>query len=385
MKINKKIINKIEGEATLKVHSDKGVIEFVEIEFWQYRGIEKYLQNRDYMDALVINPRVCGICGHSHLLATAKAIENAFNLKVSKKAEILREITTGLEIIQNHIKWFYVTLFPTRIKDKSFTLKALNISSYVSKIIALIAGQFPHNSYIIPGGVTCDLTNVEILKIENMLKKLKEDIQKIIDEEGKSKDLDLFFENLPKEIGKSLNRFLVLGEGLYFKKNADVDLIKEEKTNSLYANVLYQDKFYEVGPLARNLENKRVYEVYKKYDDSIYTRIFARLYEMNLILNYLLKRVSQIDICEPSFIKYNPKNSKGIGVIEAPRGSLIHKVEIENEKIKKYEIIVPTQFNLSNGTKNNPSAAQAALMNEEEKYLDVIFKCFDICAVCVSH
>jgi Ni,Fe-hydrogenase I large subunit len=385
MKINKKIINKIEGEATLKIRSSNGIIEFVEIEFWQYRGIEKYLQNRDYMDALVINPRVCGICGHSHLLATAKAIENAFNLKVSKKAEILREITTGLEIIQNHIKWFYVTLFPTQIKDKSFTLKALQISSYVSKIIALIAGQFPHNSYIIPGGVTCDLSNLEILKIENMLKKLKDDINTIIDENGVSKDLDLFFENLPKDIGKSLNRFLVLGEGLYFKKNGDVKLIKEEKTNSLYSNVLYDNKFYEVGPLARNLENNKVKEIYEKYEDSIYTRIFARLYEMNLVLNFLLEKISEIDVCEPSFIDYKPKNSKGIGIIEAPRGSLIHKVEIENEKIKQYEIIVPTQFNLSNGTENNPSAAQAALMKEKEEYLDTIFKCFDICAVCITH
>ncbi len=385
MKITKKIINKIEGEATLKIHKKNHFIEFVEIEFWQYRGIEKYLQNRHFMDALVINPRVCGICGHSHLLATAKAIENAFGIKPTEKARILRDITTGLEIIQNHIKWFYVTLFPTQIKDQSYILKALNLSSYVSKIIALIAGQFPHNSYIIPGGVTCDLTNLDILKVETMLKKLKDEIFNIMDQEGNSEDLEKFFENLPKNIGKSLNRFLVLGDNLYFSKNGSVKKIKEKKTTSLYSNVLYEDKFYEVGPLARNINNPLIKKVYDSYSDSIYTRIFARIYEMNLIMNFLLKEIKNLDVCEPSYIKPTVKNSQGLSVVEAPRGSLVHKVEIENEKIKSYEIIVPTQFNLSNGTKENPSAAQAALIGEKEEYLDSIFKCFDVCAVCVSH
>ncbi|WP_456470229.1 nickel-dependent hydrogenase large subunit [Caminibacter sp.] len=385
MKINKKIINKIEGEATLKIYEEKDIIDFVEIEFWQYRGIEKYLQNRHYMDALVINPRVCGICGHSHLLATAKAIENAFGAKITQKAKILREITTGLEIIQNHIKWFYITLFPTQIKDRSFTLKALRLSSFISKIIALISGQFPHNSYIIPGGVTCDLTNLEIFKLEDMLKMLMDEIQAVIDKDGNSRDLEKFFENLPKNIGKSLNRFLVLGDNLFFSKNGKTEKIKEEKTTSLYSNVLYEDKFYEVGPLARNINNSLVKKIYEKYEDSIYTRIFARLYEINLIIEYLLENIKNIDVCEPSYIKPVVNNASGISVIEAPRGSLIHKVEIKDEKIKSYEIIVPTQFNLSNGTKENPSAAQAALMSERKEYLDTIFKCFDICAVCVTH
>ncbi len=386
MKINKRIINKIEGEAEIKVYQKENIIDFVEIFFWQYRGIEKYLINRHFLDALVINPRICGICGHSHLLATAKAIENALELKVTKKAEILRNITTGLEIIQNHIKWFYLTLYPTQIKDNSFILKSLNIVKSISKIIALIGGQFPHNSYIIPGGVTCDLTNLEIIKIENMLKTLREKIfLEIIDEEGNSRDLEKFFENIPKDIGKSLNRFLVLGDNLYFKKNGELSFVKETETNSLFKNVLYKNKFYEVGPLARNLNNNLVKKIYDVYQDSIYTRIFARLYEIVLVINYLLEILKEFDISEKNFIEYNKTFGKGYSVIEAPRGSLIHKIEIENEKITSYEIIVPTQFYLSNGTKDNPSASQKALMGEDINYLDTIFKCFDICAVCVSH
>ena len=383
MKITKKIITKIEGEATLKLHKKNKIIEFAEIEFWQYRGMEEFLKNRHYMDACVITPRVCGICGHSHLIATAMAIEDALDIKITKKAEILREITLGLEIVQNHIKWFYLTLYPTVKKINFF--KAFEFSKEIAKIIALISGQFPHNSYAIPGGVTCDLTNLDILKIKNLLKTMFDKYQNIMDIQGNSKDLDNLFSDISKELGKGINKFLVLGDNLYFKSNGDVKFVKEEQSTSLNKNVFYKDQFVEVGPLARNLENILIKKNYEKYQDSIYTRIFARLYEVNLIFDYLIKKIDEIDINEKNYIKPKNFSGKGQGVIEAPRGSLIHQIEIENEKIKKYNIIVPTQFNLSNGNKNNPSCAQASLMNENEKYADLIFKCFDICAICVTH
>ncbi len=381
----KKIITKIEGEASLKIYGEK-TVDFVEIEFWQYRGIEKYLQNRHYMDACVINPRICGICGHSHLLATTLAFEDVFGFTPTKKAKIFREITSGLEIVQNHIKWFYITLFPTQVDDNKFLFKSMKITRKIAKAIALLAGQFPHNSYIIPGGVTCDPTFLEIMKLKDLLNEINDEIKKeIIDENGNSKDLEIFFENLPKDIGKSVNRFLVLGENLYFKPNGKAECIKEKENSSKSKNVFYKDTFYEVGPLARNIENSLVKQKYEKFRDSIYTRIFARLFEIILIMEYLLKKTEEIDLSEPSYIKPDIKNGIGLGMMEAPRGTLIHEVELENEIIRKYNIIVPTQFNLSSHTKENPSPAQKALMGENIKYIDTIFKCFDICAVCVSH
>ncbi len=380
-----KIITKIEGEAKLKIYGKK-IIDFAQIEFWQYRGIEKYLENRHYLDACVINPRICGICGHSHLLATTLAFEDAFGFIPTKKANILREITTGLEIVQNHIKWFYMTLFPTQINEKNFLFKSLKITRKIAKAIALLAGQFPHNSYILPGGVTCDPTFLEIVKLKDLLNEIYDEIQSdIIDENGNSKDLEIFFENLPKDIGKSVNRFLVLGENLYFKPNGRAECIKEKENSSFSKNVFYKDTFYEVGPLSRNLNNYLVKQKYDEFKDSIYTRIFARLFEIILILKYLFKEIEKLDLNEKSFVKPNLKDGLGLGIIEAPRGSLIHEVEIKNEIIRKYNIIVPTQFNLSSHTKDNPSPAQKALMDEDIKYLDTIFKCFDICAVCVSH
>jgi len=384
MKITEKIISKIEGEATLKIKGDE-FIEFVEIEFWQYHGIENYLKNRHFMDALVINPRICGICGHSHLYASVKAIEKVFNAKVPKKARIFREITSLLEIVENHIKWFYITIFPTRVKKDEFLFKAVKFSSKISKAIAILAGQFPHNSYMVPGGVTCDPTYMEIMRLKDLIREIYEEyIEEIMDEDLNSKDLNLFFEGLPKEIGKGLNRFLVLGESGLFKRNGDVNFVSEEKNSSLSKNALYKNEFYEVGPLARMINNKKIKKIYSQYSDSVYTRICARVYEPLIIFEYLLKIIDEIDLCEHSYIKPDIKNGRSIVSVEAPRGSLIHEISIKNEKIEKYNIIVPTQFNLSS-SKKRFSPAQAALINEKREYLNEIFKCFDICAVCMSH
>jgi len=387
MKINKKIINKIEGEATLKIIGE-GKVEFAEIEFWQYHGIENYLQNRHYMDALVINPRICGICGHSHLYATVKAVEKVFDAQVPKKAAIFREVTSLLEIVENHIKWFYITLFPTQVKDKEYIFKAVKFSSKISKAIAILAGQFPHNSYMIPGGVTCDPTYMEIMRLKDLIKEIYNDyVSEITDENLSSQDLELFFENIPKDIGKSLNKFAVFGQSGLFKADDEIEAVEEFKSNSLAKNVTYKNEFWEVGPLARAIKMNTgvIREVYQSYRDSVYTRVAARVYEPVAIFEYILKILNEVDLCEPSYIKPDVKDGKAKVSVEAPRGSLIHEISIKNEKIESYNIIVPTQFNLSSSTKEKPSASQASLMGEEVQYVDTLFRCFDICAVCMSH
>jgi len=387
MKITKNIINKIEGEATLKIYGEK-TIDYVEIEFWQYHGIEEYLKNRHFMDALVINPRVCGICGHSHLYATVKAIEKVFNAEVPKKAKIFREVTSLLEVIENHIKWFYITIYPTQVKSKEYIFKAVKFSSKISKAIAILAGQFPHNSYMIPGGVTCDPTYMEIMRLKDLIREIKEEyLKEIMDESLSSPDLNRFFENVPKVIGKSLNRFLVLGESGYYKPNGNYEKVTEQKSSSLSKNAMYENEFYEVGPLARLITNgnENIKKIYDKYSDSIYTRMAARVYEPVLLLGYIEKILAEVDLCEQSYIKPKIKNGKAVVAVEAPRGSLVHEVSIKNEKIEYYNIIVPTQFNLASSTKEKPSPAQAALMGESIEYVDSIFRCFDICAVCMSH
>ncbi len=91
--------------------------------------------------------------------------------------------------------------------------------------------------------------------------------------------------------------------------------------------------------------------LHKRYRDSTLTRAFARVYEIGVILDYLKKSISSIDLSLSSLTHELPKikNFNGIGAVEASRGSLIHKISVRNSKIIDYEIITPTQWNISNG------------------------------------
>ncbi len=76
--ITKQLIDQIEGEASVYFDMKNEKVSFSTIAFPHFRGIENILKGKDALDALVITPRVCGICGHAHLLASVRAIEDAY-------------------------------------------------------------------------------------------------------------------------------------------------------------------------------------------------------------------------------------------------------------------------------------------------------------------
>ncbi|MGK0255736.1 MAG: Ni,Fe-hydrogenase I large subunit [Arcobacteraceae bacterium] len=417
-----KLIEKIEGEAKLHFSFKDDMIDFVDIEFLQTRSIEKILEGKNACDALVINPRVCGICGHAHLIATVEALEDCYeDLEVSNKAKIMRELTLNFELIQNHFKWFYFTVLPL-FGYKQAVLKAVFPSQLMAKAIAVIGGQYPHNSYAIVGGVVCDITHTDIIKIEQYLNETQkffddnlinlededilacENIDALFNKKGDlSKILDDILKNNWEYLGKSYDRFIAFGENSYFRKgkslknrrftNINIDDVKEFSSKNSYAkNVTYKEQYFEVGPLSRAIINKipLIKDAHNKYEDSILSRIVARVYEIPQLLNHTKKLIAQIDLDEASYIKPKIDISKitgeGKSAVEAARGTLIHKVKLENGIIKKYDIITPTQWNLSNGTKNNLAISQKAMIGlKDENIAEIVFKSFDVCSVCTTH
>ena len=423
MKTNKiELIEKIEGEAKLDFSFKDDKIDFVDIEFLQTRSIEKILEGKHPLDALVINPRVCGICGHAHLIATVQALEDCYDdLQISNKAKIIRELTLNFELIQNHFKWFYLTILPL-FGYKQYVLKATHPSQLMAKAIALFGGQYPHTSYAIVGGVVCDITNMDIIRLEHFIdetiKFFEENVvvantsdflacnnvDKLFNREG---DLPAIFKQVKQnewtKEGQSYDRFIVFGQNSYFKKgrslktrfneNVHLNGVKEfENINSYAKNVSYKGKYFEVGPLARAMMNKTplIKDAHRRYSDSMFSRILARVCEIPQLLNHSKELLKQLDLTEPSYIKppidITKLDASGESAVEAARGSLIHKVKIKDKIIEKYEIITPTQWNLSNGTKENLGVSQKAMIGlKDTKFAEIVFKSFDVCSVCTTH
>jgi Ni,Fe-hydrogenase I large subunit len=128
----------------------------------------------------VITPRVCGICNHAHLIASVRAIEDGYKeagveVNLSSKAKDIREFTLACELIQNHIKWLYMTILPQlesyigQRSEENYAIKASYLSSTITKALAIFAGQWPHSSYAVVGGVSCDPTHLDVIQAQSLV------------------------------------------------------------------------------------------------------------------------------------------------------------------------------------------------------------------------
>ncbi len=431
--ITKEIISQIEGEASIHFEMNADRVKFSTIAFPHFRGMENILKDKIALDALVITPRVCGICGHSQLMASVRAIEDAYKnagleIALSDKAKKIREFTLIMEIIQNHLKWVYLVLQPelSKLSTKFFLqtpLKAAYGASLATKAIATFAGQWPHSSYMLPGGVTCDPTHIDRIGAQNHLNELISFFEKkflgINLSEFLSFESCKDFNKLNSDIsqiealltsqkmhekGFSHDRFIVLGKHNFatpvkikqtrqysvYLKHVSVSDSYSPNQKTYAKNALYRDEFYETGPLSRLMAQKIpiIKNMHRRYKDSAYTRAMARVLEIPLLMKDALELLNTLDISQDSYVKpidIESVTAVGIGVVEAPRGSLIHKVELENGIIKKYEIVTPTQFNIGSSTKEKPTPAQKAMVGLSKSDAKLVFRIFDVCSVCTTH
>jgi len=426
----KQLIEKIEGEAELDFTFNDGQIEDVKINFGFYRGIEEILRGKDARDALVISPRVCGICNHAHLIASVRAIEDGYRkagtkVELSNKAKDIREFTLACELIQNHIKWLYMTILPQleshvgQRSEENYAIKASYLSSTITKALAIFAGQWPHSSYAVVGGVSCDPTHVEVLQAESLVEESIRFFEQVVTgmhlEEYLSLESvtqlsqiggdfgKLFYmleSNDMATIGKSHDRFIVFGEspvsssaksiGTQLSK-VDVRYVQEStQENTMAKAVEYKKRLYEVGSLSRGMVAKRpiVKSLHKRYKDALMTRVFSRVDEVGVLLNICTNLLQNLSLDEPSCtlpLNKMALNFEGVGIVEAARGSLIHKTKVEEGKIVNYEIITPTQWNLSHGTKEEQGVAIKAMVGSKSiEEATFVFRTFDVCSVCTT-
>ncbi|MDY0052392.1 MAG: nickel-dependent hydrogenase large subunit [Aliarcobacter sp.] len=446
------IIERIEGEAKLSCTWKDQKVSDARIDFLNFRGFEYILEGKAPLDALVYTPRICGICGQAHLKATVDALENIYEninepLQVTNKAKLLREIGLNIEIIDSHIKWFYMFILPDIIKLEtadlgiytplkgSRWLEACKTASETIKALAVIGGQWPHTSYMMPGGVVSDPTLLELSSMQNYISGAIRFFEKSIsgvtldrylafdsvnDLDFLGADLkyfkDLSFKYSLEEYGKSYDRFITLGSSSLFENGRmgqrivhrlDLSKIKESNEHTFLVqnnnldkqkttwskSVSYDNNFFETGPLSRAMISNRKFikDIHKKYKDSSFTRIMARIDEISFLLVNTKELIKKVDISEESFIK--PKislkdieSASGLSVVEACRGSLFHEIHIEKGKISKYDVITPTVWNLGPENKTQKGIAQEAIIGAPSiEIARIILRSFDVCSVCTTH
>ena len=434
------------GKVTLLL-DDNNKIHQVRLHIVEFRGFEKFIQGRPYWEVPVMVQRLCGICPVSHHLAASKALDMIVGAKkLPPTAEKNRRLMHFGQMLQSHALHFFHLCSPDLLfgfdsevakrnivgvaqANPDIARRGVLLRKFGQEVIRMTAGKRVHGTGSIPGGVNKSLTPEERAAL------LKEIYQMI----AWSRDAvhlvkSLFEQNLAfyNEFGRfrANTLSLIRGDGamdLYHgglrARDADGNTIFDQVDYSRYWEYLLEevkpwsymkfpfiralgpdDGWYRVGPLARvnncdfipsPLADKERQD-FKAYDNGSAAGAtlgyhWARMIEMLHAAEGIKDLLHDDDIVGDELFTQGEREERGVGIIEAPRGTLIHHYRVdEHDQVVRANLIVST-------THNN-QAMNEAIRQVAKRYLDgrtltegllnhieVAIRCFDPCLSCATH
>lgn len=167
-------LGRVEGDLDLKISLRDGVVTSAWTEASMFRGFEIILRGKDPQAGLIVTPRICGICGGSHLTKAVYALDTAWKTHVPHNATLIRNIAQACETLLSIPRWFYA-LFAIDLTNKNYAKlpeydevvrrfapfvgtsfePGVTLSAKPVEVYAIFGGQWPHSSFMIPGGVMC--------------------------------------------------------------------------------------------------------------------------------------------------------------------------------------------------------------------------------------
>lgn len=438
-------ITRISGLLSVEAELENHVVTNARVSGTLFRGFEIMLPDRKVEDAPYFTQRICGICSLAHGLVSTRAVEQACQIKVPPSVELLRDVLLGLELLQNHIRHFYLLVLPDYLEsqalpfppsggDHRFSLaetqrlvshyyEAIDVSLLCHQCIALFGGKAPHQHGIVPGGVTVSPRSDLILKALANL-----DIVNTFLNQKLIRDVDLLSRRYEDYFALGAGPSNYLSFGLYIdpatgsalvpggavyngvKHPLNLSLISLDVDHSWfvpddsaegarpapdkpggYSWVMaprYNGKVMEVGPLAR-----MIVAGLAPPRSSTMDRILARAQETVWTGSMLAEWLPQLDLNMPKPQKCEKiKRSSVYGYTEVLRGPLLHHLESAGDTIAKYEIITPSEWNFSpRDSRNQPGAVEVSLTGLKVRNMDSpveiyrTLRSFDPCISCATH
>lgn len=437
-------VTRIEGHArvTLEV-GDNGQIESAHLHVTQVRGFEKFCEGRPFHEMPSLMARVCGICPVSHLLASAKACDALMAVQIPPTAARLRQLLNLAQIAQSHaLSFFYLSLpdlllgmdanpserhfFGVAAHSPALAKDGIQLRQTGQQIIEMLGGKRIHPAWVVPGGVSDPLTEAKRDRIIAMLPEALRIAQNALDWFktilDRHQDEILTFANFP-----SLFMGLVSERGELehydgqlriadaegqpitadFSPNryeAYIDEAVESDSylkSPYYKPLGYHEGMYRVGPLARLNVCDRCgtpladaeLELFRRLDRrSSFHYHYARLIEIIYAIEKMELLLGTPDILSNHVRAYaSPNSREGIGVSEAPRGTLIHHYHIDpNGLMTNARLIIATGHNnlaMSSGILQVARRfVQADKLTEGMlNRVEAVIRAFDPCLSCATH
>lgn len=422
----------------------------------EFRGFEKFIQGHPYWEAPVMVQRLCGICPVSHHLAAAKAIDQIVGLEpedLSVPTQKIRKLLHFGQIFQSHALHFFYLASPdllfgfdaapaTRnivgvsMRYPELAKKGILMRKFGQEIIKMIAGKRIHGISTTPGGVHKKVSAQERDYFLN-----GKDIPSVDAMIEWSKEILEFIKDYHSKNGSWLNEFANYPSGhlgLIDKKTGNLELYdgylraidsEGNKTLDDIESDNYQDYFYEgvekwsylkfpylkhlgkekgwnrVGPLARLNVCEGISTPLAAFERLEFLNAtggktnngtmfshWARLIELLHCAEMMKELLEDDDIISNDLLRRGERRSEGIGIIEAPRGTLIHHYEVDDkDRITRCNLIVSTTHNNEamnravNWVANNVIDGQQKVTESMLNQVEVAIRAYDPCLSCATH
>ena len=441
-------ISRVEGHGKITLMLDaENHIREARLHIVEFRGFEKFIQGRPYWEVPFFVQRLCGICPVSHQLAAAKAVDQLVGVEqLTPTAFKLRRLLHFGQTLQSHALHFFHLSSPDLLfgfgsdpaqrnivgvldKYPELALKGVKLRKFGQQIIAAISGKRVHGTATVPGGMNKALTIPEretlLAGIDDILAwcqdavALNEQIHTAHPEHqgyatihsnflgltGSSGELELYHGGLR---ARSADGAKIFDQ---FDYRGYQSVIREEVRAWSYMKFPYlielgkQQGWYRVGPLARvnncdfiatplaEAARKRFREFGNGgfvHDTLAYH--WARMIEALHCAESIKDLLHDPEITGTDLVAdHGDKRSVGIGVIEAPRGTLFHHYQIDEQGlIEKANLIVSTTSNNQAMNESVRSVADEYLDGNEISegllnHLEVAVRAYDPCLSCATH
>lgn len=441
-------VSRVEGHGKVTILLDEdNKVHQVRLHIVEFRGFERFIQGRPYWEVPVMVQRLCGICPVSHHLAASKALDLiAGASKVTPTADKMRRLMHYGQILQSHALHFFHLSSPDLLfgfgsevgrrnivgvaqQYPDIAKKGILLRKYGQEVIRLTAGKRVHGTGAVPGGVNRSLTadeRKELLKDAYQMIAWSRDAVRII------KELHQQDPALYDHFGTVRSSFmglvapdgsLDLYHGVLRARDADGRILFDQVDYQTYDRLITEEvkpwsymKFpyftamgpeagwYKVGPLARVqncdsiptpfAEHERrelvAYAGGKPLHGSLAFH-WARMIEMLFAAETIKDLLHDDDLSGTELMAGGERRREGVGVIEAPRGTLFHHYQVGDDDLV-------TMANLIVSTTNNNQAMNTAVREVAKQYLDgqeitegllnhieVAIRAFDPCLSCATH
>lgn len=448
-------VTRVEGHGRVTIHLDEeGKVKDSFFHIVEFRGFERFVQGHPYWETPVLVQRLCGICPVSHHLAAAKAIDQIVGIDpkdLSPTASKLRRLMHYGQIFQSHALHFFYLASPdllfgvdapvekrnivaVAVENRELAIKGITMRKFGQEIIKAVAGKKIHGILAVPGGVHKTITKEEIdyfldgKNIENidtmiawsqaMVNFMKEYHEK------NRKFLDEFAEFPSGHLGMVNDEGgLELYDGKLRAIDSDGNITLDDISTDLYQdyfseavaqwsymkfpylkNIGREKGWNRVGPLARinlcdfiptPLAEKARQEYFgftgKKVNNSTLFSHWARLIEVLHCAEEMKSLLNDPDLMGDDLVRKGVGRLKGIGIIEAPRGTLTHHYEVDEKgMITRCNLIVSTTHN--NDAMNtavrwvadNVISSKGTITDGMLNQVEIAIRAYDPCLSCAT-